>query len=185
MSTAAQFSIDHYEHMVEVGAFTGRFEKRVELIRGEIVQMTPINIAHANCVTVVTEWSIQVAPLDQFMIRCQNPIRIPSSNSEPEPDIVWVKRRKYLRHPEPSDIVLVIEVADRSLQFDRTEKLEVYARAGIAEYWVVNLVDEQVEVHRSPVGHGYKEKLIHRGDAAVSPMALPSASLHLSRLFDK
>jgi Uma2 family endonuclease len=112
MSTVAHFSLDHYEHMVEVGAFSGQFEKRVELIRGEIVQMPPINIAHANCVTLITEWSFQAAPLDRIMIRIQNPIRIPANNSEPKPDVVWVGRNEYSRHPEPADILLVIEVAD-------------------------------------------------------------------------
>ena len=184
MSSIAHFSLDHYEHMVEVGAFTGEFEKRVELIRGEIVQMTPINIAHANCVTLVTEWSFAVAPLDRIMIRTQNPVRIPASNSEPEPDVVWVIRKQYSQHPEPRDIALIIEVADSSLAFDRTEKLQLYAEAGIPEFWIVNILDDQIEVFRKPAGRSYEEHSIHRGAAAIHPLSLPTATLQPSRLFD-
>jgi Uma2 family endonuclease len=183
MSTIAQFSLDHYEHIVDVGAFAGEFEKRVELIRGEIIQMTPINIAHANCVTLVTEWCFEAAPLDRVMIRTQNPVRIPANNSEPEPDVVWVTRKDYNRHPEPHDVLLLIEVADSSLEFDRREKLAVYAEAGIPEYWIVNLIDEQIEVYRNPSGGTLQEKSIHRGDDAIHPSALPAASLPPSRLF--
>ena len=183
MSTAAHFSLDHYEHMVEVGAFSGQFEKRVELIRGEIVQMTPISVAHANCVTKITEWSFRAADLNRVMIRVQNPIRIPANGSEPEPDIVWVNRKEYSRHPEPADILLLIEVADSSLDFDRNEKLEVYAEAGIAEYWIVNLSDEQIEVYRRPSGRSYQEHETYGGDAEIHPLVHPAATLHPSRLF--
>ena len=184
MSTVAHFSLDHYEHMVEVGAFAGQFEKRVELIRGEIVQRTPINVAHANCVTILTEWSYQSADLNRMMIRVQNPIRIPANNSEPEPDVVWVNRKPYSRHPEPADTLLLIEVADSSLDFDRNEKLEVYAESGIVEYWIVNLIDEQIEVYRNPKGHAYQEQTVHRGDAEIHPLVHPAATLRDSRLFD-
>jgi Uma2 family endonuclease len=184
MSTVAHFSLDHYEHMVDVGAFAGQFEKRVELIRGEIIQMTPINIAHANCVTAVTEWSFQSADLNRMMIRVQNPIRIPANNSEPEPDIVWVNRKEYSRHPEPADVLLLIEVADRTLDFDRNEKLEVYADAGVIEFWIVNLIDEQIEVYRKPSGRTYGEQATYRGDAGIHPLALPGATLRPSRLFE-
>jgi Uma2 family endonuclease len=184
MSTVAQFTLDHYEHMVNVGAFTGEFEKRVELIRGEIIQMTPINIAHANCVTLVTEWSFEVAPLDRMMIRTQNPIRIPTKNSEPQPDVVWVNRKEYSQHPEPADILLLIEIADSSLEFDRREKLELYAESGVPEYWIVNLIDDQIEVFRNPAGRDYHDKAIYRGDARISPLAHSEATIQPSQIFD-
>jgi Uma2 family endonuclease len=184
MSTVAHFSLAEYEHMVDVGAFAGEFEKRVELIRGEIVQMTSINIAHANCVTLVTEWSFEVAPLDRIMIRTQNPIRIPTNNSEPEPDVVWVHRKEYSRHPEPGDVLLIIEVAESSLEYDRGEKkMGVYCQAGIPEYWIVNLIDEQVEVYRKPCGRTYQEQSVYRGDAGIHPLALPTATMQASRIF--
>jgi Uma2 family endonuclease len=184
MSTVAQFSLDHYEHMVNVGAFTGEFEKRVELIRGKIVQMTPINIAHANCVTLVTEWSFEFASLDRMMVRTQNPIRIPTKNSEPQPDVVWVNRKEYSQHPEPDDILLLIEIADSSLEFDRREKRELYAEAGVPEYWIVNLIDAQIEVYRNPVSRDYQDKAVYSGDAKISPLAQPTATIQSSQLFD-
>ena len=97
MSTAALFTLEAYEHMASVGAFDGKFRKRVELIRGEILEMSPIGSEHCNCVTFLTEWSYQVVPTEQFMVRTQNPIRLPAIESEPEPDVVWVKRQPYSR----------------------------------------------------------------------------------------
>jgi Uma2 family endonuclease len=183
MSSVAHFSLTHYEHMVDVGAFSGPFEKRLELLRGEIVEMTPIGIQHANIVTLLTDWSYDVIPRDKITVRAQNPIRIPTSNSEPQPDIVWTKRLKFAQHPEPKDILLLIEVADSSLEADRSDKLSVYAEAGIADYWIVNLLDEQIEVYRDLSGGSYKSKTIHRGDDAISPLALPDVRLTPSRLF--
>jgi len=156
MSTLARFSLEEYEHMVEVGAFAGPFRKRVELIRGEIVEMTPIGTEHAYCVALLDEWSHKVVPSDKAMIRCQNPIRLPLVDSEPEPDIVWVTRKDYSKkHPGPKDTLLVIEVAESSLEDDRTTKLVDYANSGIPEYWIVNLLDLQIEVYRHPHEFGY------------------------------
>ncbi len=184
MSTVAHFSLDHYEHMVEIGAFSGDFQKHVELIRGEIVEVTPIGPGHSNCVTLLTDWSYEVVPPKQIMIRIQNPIRLVVNDSEPEPDVVWVARKDYSKsHPGPEEILLVIEVAEISLDFDRGKKLEVYAEAGIPEYWIVNLPGRQIEVYRKPTGRTYQEKLSYRGDGAIHPLVLPTATLEPSRLF--
>jgi Uma2 family endonuclease len=184
MSSVAQFSLEHYEHMVEVGAFSGPFQKRLELLRGEIVEMTPIGIQHANVIVLLTEWSFDVVPRDDISIRAQNPIRIPLNDSEPEPDVVWAKRQKYAQHPGPEDIFLLVEVADTSLDTDRNEKLPIYAEAGIAEYWIVNLLDEQIEVYRQPSGKTYLSKTVHQGNNAVHPLALPKVGLIPAQLFD-
>jgi Uma2 family endonuclease len=185
MSTVAHFSLEHYEHMVEVGAFSGLFQKRLELLRGKIVEMSPMGSEHAEFIDRLNEWSTSATVHQSIRIRVQNPIRIPESDSEPEPDIVWVTRKNYsARHPEPQDVLLVIEVADTSLAIDRGEKLAVYAEACIAEYWIVNLLDRQIEVYRSPSGNSYQAKTIHRGDDAVHPLALPEASLRPLRLFE-
>jgi Uma2 family endonuclease len=183
MSTVAHFTLEHYEHLAEMGAFDGEFRKRVELIRGEILEMTPINVAHSNCVTLVTDWSYDVVPRERIMVRCQNPIRLPINNSEPEPDVAWVTRKHYEKHPEPEDILLVIEVAESSLDFDRGDKLEVYAEAGIPEYWIVNLIDDEIEVYRKASGRTYQEQSTYRGDDEIHPLALPAATLQPSRLF--
>lgn len=178
------FSLDHYEHMVAVGAFSGEYEKNVELIRGEIVAMNPIGPPHGHIQTLLLDWSIQVVPLSTMAIREQLPIRVPVSGSEPQPDLVWAVRRDYSqRHPEPREVLLLVEVAESSLILDRGVKLGVYAEAKIADYWIVNLVDKQIEVYRTPVGREYQDKLIFRGDTPVSPLALPTASIQPSRLF--
>lgn len=186
MSTIAHFSIDHYEHMVEAGAFAGPFQKRLELLRGEIRMMSPIGVQHAQAVIRLTDWSYQHVDLSKIMVGVPTALRIPNNNSEPEPDLVWVVRKEYSEHhPEPEDALLVVEVADSSLETDRTEKLSIYAEAGISDYWIVNLTDNQIEVYRQPRGHGYQEKTIHGKNQAVSPIALPSAELVPSQLFPK
>jgi Uma2 family endonuclease len=135
-------------------------------------------------VTLVTEWSFEVAPLDRIMIRTQNPIRIPANNSEPEPDVVWVNRKEYSRHPEPGDVLLIVEVAESSLEYDRGEKkLGVYSHAGIPEYWIMNLIDDQIEVYRKPSGRAYQEQSVYRGDAAIHPLALSTVTMQPSRIF--
>jgi Uma2 family endonuclease len=185
MSTVAHFSLAEFEHMVEVGAFSGPSEKRLELIRGELRQMSPIGFLHSHVVTLLTDWSYDVVPRGEIMIRVQNPIRIPTSDSEPQPDLVWAARRTTPEHhPQPDDVLLLIEVADASLADDRKEKLSLYAEAGIAEYWIVNLIDEQIEVYRKPSGRRYEEHSIWRGDVEVQPLALPAAALRPSRLFE-
>lgn len=185
MSTTALFTLEAYEHMAAVGAFDGKYRKRVELVRGEILEMSPIGAEHAEFVDRLTEWSFKVCAGNPIRVRSQNPIRIPFNESEPEPDIVWVEAKSYSdRHPEPQEVLLLIEVADSSLEYDRGEKLVVYAEAGIAEYWIVNLIDEQIEVYRNPSGRKYQEESAFRGDAAIQPLAPPTATLQPSRLFD-
>jgi Uma2 family endonuclease len=118
-------------------------------------------------------------------VRAQNSVRMPHNNSEPEPDIAWVEKKDYsTRHPEPGEIRLIVEVADSSLADDRGYKLAVYAEAGIAEYWIANLIDEQIEVYRDPIGRDYGDKSIYRGDAKISPLAQPNATIQPSQLFD-
>ena len=184
MTTVASFSLKHYEHMVDIGAFTGEFQKRIELLGGEIVMMSPIGPEHHHCLMLLTDWSYQVVSLDRIAISVQGPIRIPESESEPEPDLIWLARRDFSDlHAEPHEVKLLVEVADTSLEVDRTEKLSIYAEAGIPDYWIVNLVDKQIEVCRDPSGTSYQQCLTYQGDEVIHPLALPQAKLTPSQLF--
>ena len=182
--TPAKFTLDHYEHMIAVGAFDEPYNIPVELLQGEIVMMSPIGEPHSLAVTTLTEWSYEVVDLKQIMIRSQMPIRIPDHQGEPEPDLAWVRRASTGGNPpESNDVLLLIEVAESSLAMDRGPKLAAYAAAGIADYWIVNLIDKQIEVYREPNDDQYQKKQILRGDKTVAPLTLPTASLAPSRLF--
>lgn len=182
--TTAKFTLEEYERMGERGVFDGIQRKRVELIRGEIIEMTPIGPLHNHEVAYLTRWSFGVIGEQAIDVHVQSSLRIEELVSEPEPDLMWLRRDDYRqRHPTPEDVLLLIEVANASLADDRGEKLALYAEAGIAEYWIVNCVDEQIEVNREPEGNGYKSKQVFRGDEVASPLVLASAKLTAGELF--
>lgn len=139
-----KFSVDQYEQMIRAGILTEN--DRVELIRGELLDKMPIGDAHVEAVNRLNRKFAKL--LDESVtVSVQNPLLL--AGSEPEPDIALYT----LRVPgkaRASDVYLVIEVADSSLEFDRTVKLSLYAEAGIPEYWIVNVLDNEVEVHRQP-----------------------------------
>jgi Uma2 family endonuclease len=184
MSTVANFTLDQYERMVEAGAFDGRLRQHVEFIRGEIREMNPIGSYHAQVLNDLTDWSYEVTPRNEVAIRVQTSLRIPSCNSEPEPDLLWVRRRDYSgKHPEPNDVLLLVEVAESSLLEDRGEKRVLYAEAGILDYWIVNLVDQSVEVYRQPDGSTFLSIKSFSIGESVRPLALPSVELAVDYLF--
>jgi len=184
MSSVAHFSLAQYEIMVESGAFAGKRHQRVEFIRGEVREMTPISPGHAWAVDRLTAWSFEQTDRDHVIIRIQSTASIPEWESAPEPDVLWLAKRDYSkRHPEPPDVLLLIEVAESSLAYDTGEKAQLYAEAGIAEYWVVNLVDDCVEVFRGPRPSGYQSREVFRTDEEVRPLAFPDAVLKPSALF--
>ena len=184
--TPAKFTLDHYEHMIAVGAFDEPYNISAELLHGEIIMMSPMGPSHSNDIDFLAKWSFGVTANHPIRIRIQNPIRLPSDSSEPEPDICWVREQDYSQeHPNSEDVLLIIEVAESSLAIDRGPKLVAYAEAEIADYWIVNLIDKQIEVYRHPLNQAYQEKSIYRDDQKVSPLALPEAQFSLSRLFAK
>lgn len=135
-----------------------REDDRVELIDGEIVQMTPIGSAHAACVKRLMHLFVR-ALADRAIVSVQDPIAIPRG-SEPQPDLALLRpRADFYRggHPQPADVWLVVEVADSSLAYDRAVKLPLYARAGIPEVWLVDLSGDTVEVLRRPAAGRYGE----------------------------
>jgi Uma2 family endonuclease len=183
MRTAAQYSLAQYERMVDAGVFDGKFRQHVELIRGEIVQMSPIGYRHANVVDEIDEISREILSREQVRIRIQATLRLPGQESSPEPNVQWLRRRDYSqRHPEPDDVFLVIEVAETSIEEDTGDKAQLYAAAGIADYWVVNIPDECVEVFRDPQPAGYRTRKTYRGDDAIHPVAFPAISIRAAEL---
>jgi len=184
MSSIARFTLSQYERMVESGAFAGEFHQRVELIRGEIRQMNPIGHPHTVVVDFLTAWSFRVSALEK-LVRIQETVYLPTSDSAPEPDVVWAVEKRYTNHPQGSDVLLLVEVADTSLRIDCGEKAQLYAEAAVPEYWVVDIEGRELIVHRKPAKDGYGEKQRLTGDGIVSPQCDPEAQLKVSDLFAK
>lgn len=173
-----------YDRMIEAGVFEPAETHPLELIGGQLHMMSPIGDRHADAVAFLTRWSSQCLDHGQMMVWVQNPLAMPSSQSAPQPDVAWVKLRRYAdRRPLPEDVSLVIEVADTSLEFDMTVKAALYAAAGITDYWVVDLTSRGVIMFRDPRDGRYETRSTHRGDQLVSPLALPTASLSPAELF--
>jgi Uma2 family endonuclease len=146
--TARRFSVDEYHRMVASGVLTA--SDRVQLVNGWIVEMPPIGPEHSTSTSLAEAALLAYLP-SGWILRIQDPITLPTG--EPEPDLVAARgaiRDYSKRHPGPGDIGLVVEVADATLSFDRAEKAAEYAAAGIVEYWIINVVDRQAEVHRHP-----------------------------------
>ena len=175
-----------YEQLVEAGLFGP--EDRLELLDGLLVAREPQGGRHATVVALVRV-ALEKAFGRSFYVREEKPIAL-DETSEPEPDVVVVpgRPRDYL-DAHPSRPVLVVEVADTSLALDRLRKGGLYARAGIADYWVVNLADEVLEVYREPVrapsGRGewrYASVRLLRRNAVVIPLAAPRARIRVAAL---
>jgi Uma2 family endonuclease len=147
-----RFSVDQYHAMIRAGILTE--DDPVELLEGWLVTKMPKNPPHSVVTQLTREALARILPSGWY-VDAQEPIT--TADSEPEPDVVVVRgdRRQYLnRHPGPQDVALVIEVADSTLQRDRSLKKRLYAAAGIPVYWIVNLLDGQIEVYTNPSGPG-------------------------------
>lgn len=186
-ATAKRFSIAEYHRLAELGFFES--DHRFELIRGEIIKMAAKGRFHSVCNSLLLR---ELYPLlgKLAMLRGQEPI-ILSDDSEPEPDVAIARNcsDNYLSsHPEPADILLVIEVSDSTLKYDRRTKLALYAESGISDYWIFNLVDIQLEMHSEPYqkqrgGFDYRVKRVVLSNEVVVIPGFPDLSLNLSAVF--
>ncbi len=143
------FSIDEYERMIEASVFEE--DARIELIEGEIVEMSPISPPHSACVTRLNLLLHELLGRSAH-IWVQNSIRLPN-NSRPEPDVAVMKWRDDFyeeMHPTPGDVLLLIQVSDTTLKDDKLVKIPLYARAGIQEVWIVSLGERVIEVYSNP-----------------------------------
>jgi hypothetical protein len=166
--TKRRFTVEEYHRMAEAGIL--REDDRVELLDGEIIQMTPVGPRHAGCVIELTRVLSRLMG-DAAVVSVQNPVVL-GEHQEPQPDVALLRPRadSYRgRHPGPEDVLLVIEVAETSVEYDRERKLPLYARAGIPEAWLVDLPADAIEVHRRPVPHGYGEvRTLRRGETLTA-----------------
>ncbi|MEO8496883.1 MAG: Uma2 family endonuclease [Planctomycetota bacterium] len=166
---------DEYYRMGDAGLF---IDQRVELIDGEILMMSPMKASHATAIGLATAALSEIFGTG-YWVRVQLPLA-PGNESEPEPDIAVVpgSPRDYPEHPTTA--LLVIEISDTTLSFDRGRKSALYAESGIPEYWIVNLVDGQVEVHRDPSAGKYHTIKVLDSDDTLSPLAAQAASIRVA-----
>jgi len=170
------FSVDEFHRMAEAAVFAE--DDRLELLEGEIVRMTPIGRRHAGCIDRLSDlfWERCRAVA---IVRVQNPVLL-SQQTELYPDIALLKRRPdfYTESlPQPGDVLLVVEVADTTGDYDRRIKVPRYARAGIPEVWVIDLRDRAIDVYRQTEGHEYREqRRVGPGESLVIP-GVPDRSI--------
>lgn len=181
--TLTRWTLDDYHRMIESGILDGR---AVELLNGEIVDMSPEGPEHAQRSTTAAEYLRELLGR-QVLVRDAKPITLPETGSEPEPDLAIVQRLGEVygeRHPYPADVFWLIEYANTSLAKDLEVKRKTYATAGIGEYWVVNLKKKQLVVLRKPVGGDYRsEEILTEG--VITTVAFPEVEIEVKKLLPK
>jgi Uma2 family endonuclease len=176
----AKWSLQDYHQMIETGLLDDR---NVELLRGEIIEMSPEGAQHSFYGTEAGEYLRQLLG-NRARIREAHPITLPN-NSEPEPDIAIVRMPAALyrdRHPQISDIFWLIEVSNSTLVKDLSLKKDIYADAGINEYWVMNLQELVLIVFRDLATSGYQSETRFKS-GTISPLAFPDLSIDIQKLF--
>ncbi|MGH2772896.1 MAG: Uma2 family endonuclease [Actinomycetota bacterium] len=175
-----RIEVEEFHRMVDAGVFGP--EDRLELVAGEIIEMAPIGSRHAEITTRLQE-ALSGALDGLARVRIQNPVVL-SRFHEIQPDLAVLRPRSYAKaHPGPGDVLLVIEVSDTSLAYDRDVKLPAYAASAIAEVWLVVPTEDLIEVHRKPVAGSYTETLTVRPDQAISPAAFPEIRVEIRQIF--
>ncbi len=171
-----KFTVAEYHRMVEVGILHP--DDHVELLEGDVVQMSPKGGEHSACVSRLNDLLTERLRR-KAIVRVQDPVHL-DDMSEPEPDIAIVHLRTdfYAKgHPQPPEIHLLIEVADSSLVYDRRRKIPQYAAAGVLESWLANIPERVLEVYRKPGPAGYEESLRLRSGDSVAPLAFPDCTV--------
>jgi Uma2 family endonuclease len=179
-----RFTVRDYHRMGEAEIL--HEDSHVELIEGEIVIMSPIGSVHVGTILQLTGM-LQRAVGENALVSVQNPVVL-DDYSEPEPDIMLLKPREDFYKstlPRPSDVLLLIEVADTSLRYDREVKLPLYARHRIPEVWLVDVENRRVTSFSSPSEEGYQQQKVQDNLTSISPLCLPDITLDLSQLFQR
>ena len=176
-------SIAQYDQLVAAGEFDDLAE-RVELIRGELRFMSPAGPYHGDVVSYLSSWTVEQGHAHGYTVWPQQGVSLAELLSVPEPDVAWVKRRRYKKiRPTVADVGLLIEVSHSTLAYDRQEKAALYAEAGIAEYWIANCEEQCFEVHRRPQGDAYAERFVVKPGERLSPLVAPAAWLDVAEVF--
>jgi Uma2 family endonuclease len=171
-----RFSVDEYSAMARAGILGE--DDRVELIEGEIIDMSPIGRRHAACVARLSRLFERNVG-ERAIVWSQNPIRL-SEQTEPQPDIALLRPRSDFyaaQYPTPPDILLIVEVAETSSRVDRLVKMPLYGASGVREYWIVDLEEETVTVFCDPHPTGYGSVRTLRRGERLAPLALPEAEV--------
>ena len=175
-------TVSEWQTLGESNAFPP--ESHIELIEGEVFEMSPIGFKHSghlNRLNALLSFKIQ----NRAVISVQNPVQL-GDLSEPEPDLTLLKFTADFyssRHPQPKDVLLLVEVSDSTLIFDRYQKMRLYAAHQIPEYWILNLQDDCLEVYRQPHATGYAEKReLHAGDN-INLLAFDDICVQVKELF--
>lgn len=179
--TRHRFTVADYERMCQVGIFSE--DERLELVCGEVIQMSPIGERHAACVAILAQL-ITLRLQRSALVWVQNPLRL-DDYSEPQPDLAVLKpRATHYRtsKPTPGDVLVVIEVSDSTLEFDRKVKVPLYAGAGIPEAWLVNLPEERIEVYSDPAGGEYQTVRSYARGRRLQSHTLASLRLSVSKV---
>jgi Uma2 family endonuclease len=176
-----KLTVEEYHRMGEDGIL--RADERVELLDGELYEMPPIGDGHVGGVNRLNvRFVLRVG--ERAIVSVQNPIRL-SDFSEPEPDVALLRPRSDFYgtgKARPEDVLLLIEVADSSLEYDRQSKLPRYAASGIVEVWIVDVAGGVVEVYREPAGNEYAVRTVHRRGEILSPSALPDVTITVDEI---
>ncbi len=171
-----KFTIQEYHQMLDSGIIA--MDERIELLKGEIIAMSPIGIKHAACVRRLNNILSQHLQ-GEAIIDIQNPLEL-DNLSEPQPDIALLKPRADFyatAHPQSKDIFLIIEVADRTVKSDREVKIPLYAENQIAEVWLVDINGESIEVYREPRNNKYQTVFCFRRGQTLSPLVFSPVNI--------
>lgn len=172
-----KFNIETYHRLISTGIL--HEDDRVELIEGRIVDKTPIGTRHSSCVKRLN--SLFSRKLQGVaIVSVHDPLQLTKDESEPQPDITLLKYREdfYSEElPKAEDVLLLMEVADTSMEYDREIKIPLYARANIQEVWLVNLLEKCIEIYSLPKSGGYEFRITVKNDQTLSPKTFPDISL--------
>ena len=171
-----RFRIDQYEQMGRAGILTE--DDRVELVEGVLYRKPMKKGTHSIASRETAAALSRIVPAQAYFVTREDPVRIPDRAGMPEPDVSVVRgqSRDFTEQPDAGDVALVVEVAEKSLVFDRTEKLNMYAAGRIPVYWIVNLVDRQVEVYSGPAPDGYRSSLVYMPGQEI-PIVIDGATV--------